>query len=318
LAGTALLIASPWYLKNLIWSGNPVYPFLFGGPGWPAERLQLLMAYLQSFGTGHAVTDYLLLPISLLTQRAAFGTFMSRIDIPSPLFLLALAFPFLSREHPFRPLGWILLLRFALWAVGTQQTRFLLPLYPVLTLLTAGVLEAWIARAGAQRWRLLAASGIVAGMVAVTLAYQLIYLASTRPLPVVLGSESKDAFLERSVYDYAALRYVESELPPEARVFMAWDGQGYHCDERCRPDAEQSQWTQLVDHARTPEAVSERLREGGFDYLMVDLEGMSFMLNHDPTGKHAAAAAFLETYAPRCLDPVFESEKAIVFRRTCG
>jgi hypothetical protein len=318
LAGAALIVAFPWYAKNLLWAGNPVYPFVSGGPGWSSERLQMLMAYLQSFGTGRTLADSLLLPITLFTQRAAFGTFMSRIDIPSPLFLIALAFPFRGKDHPFRPLGWIVLLRFALWAVGTQQTRFLLPLYPVLALLSTGVLEAWIAHPGAPRWRQVATTGIVAGMVAVSLAYQMIYLASTRPLPVVIGTESKDAFLERSVYDYAALRHVRDNLGVSERALMAWDGQGYYCDERCLPDAEQSQWTQLVAEAGTAQAVTEALRTRGVTHLLVDLEGMAFMLQHDPTGLHAAAADFLQEYAPACLEAEFDTPKTILFRLSCG
>ena len=318
LAVTALIVAFPWYGKNLMWTGNPVYPFIFGGPGWPPERLHILMAYLQSFGTGRAFADTLSLPIMLFTQRAAFGTFMSRIDIPSPLFLIALAFPFLRKDHPFRPLGWIVLLRFALWAAGTQQTRFLLPLYPALSLLSAAVLEAWIAHPGAPRWRQAAVTGIVGGMVAVTLAYQAIYFASARPFPVVLGSESKDSFLERSVYDYGALRYIRTSLTEGDRVFMAWDGQGYYCDERCLPDAEQSQWAQLVAAAAMPQAVTEALRARGVTHLLVDLEGMAFMLQHDPTGLHAAAAGFLQEYASACLDTLFESEKVVLYRVECG
>jgi hypothetical protein len=277
----------------------------------------MLMAYLQSFGTGRSLADYLLLPISLLTRRAAFGTFMSRIDIPSPLFYLALSFPFLRRDHPFRPVGWILLLRFALWAAGTQQTRFLLPLYPVLTLLSAGVLEAWIAHPGGRRWRHVAITGIVAGMVAVTVAYQMIYLASTRPVRVVVGGETKDAFLERSVYDYAAHRYIRENLGASELVLMAWDGQGYRCDERCLPDAEQSQWTQLVAAAGTPQAVTEALRARGVTHLLIDLEGMSFMLQHDPTGLHAAAAHFMQEYAPACLEGLVDTEKVRLVRLTC-
>jgi hypothetical protein len=271
LGGVALIVACPWYIKNLVWGGNPFYPFLLGGTEWPAERLELLMSYLRSFGSPRSLLGILFLPLLLLTQPDIFGTFIGGIDIPSPLFLVAFATPLLKRDHPFRPLGWMTLLRFALWALGTQQTRFLLPLYPVLALLTAAVLDTWISRVGAARWRLLAVTGIVAGLVAVTFAYQLVFLTSIRPLPVVLGAESKSQFLERSVYDYPALRFISANLPPQARVFMAWDGQGFYCDERCQPDAEQSQWAQLVGQARTEEAVAEWLRHG-FDYLLVDLD----------------------------------------------
>ena len=38
LAGIGLLVASPWYLRNWIGTGNPFYPFVFSGPYWDAFR----------------------------------------------------------------------------------------------------------------------------------------------------------------------------------------------------------------------------------------------------------------------------------------
>ncbi|GMR10985.1 MAG: hypothetical protein BMS9Abin28_1809 [Anaerolineae bacterium] len=318
--GAALIVAAPWYLKNMLWAGNPVYPFLIGGPDWPAERVAMLMAYMRSFGVGHSLVDTLLLPLRLYTQRAAFGTFMSRIDIPNLLFLLALGFPFLRRDHPLRPLGWMALLRFLLWAAGTQQTRFLLPLYPVLSLMAASVLDSWLARTGpARNWSRIIVPGIVAGLVGVTLAYQVIYLADSRPIPVVLGRESKDSFLERSVYDFPAMRYIRSSLNPTDRVYMAWDGQSYYCDDRCLPDAEQSQWAQLVRANPTIEGVTAKLREAGVTHVLVDLEGMNFLLQHDPTGLHATSAAFLlEEYQRTCLEPILTTSSTILMRLSCN
>jgi hypothetical protein len=316
---SSVIVAAPWYLKNLALAGNPFYPFLFGGAAWPADRLEILMSYLQSFGTGRSIVDYLMLPISILTRRAAFGTFMSRIDIPSPLFLLALAFPLLGRSHPFRPLGWMALLRFAAWAIGTQQTRFLLPIYPVLSLLCASVLEAWIRSPGAAPWRQTAVTGIVGGLVGVTLAYQVIFWVDSRPARPLLGFESKDDFLRRSVYDYPALRQIATSLPPGSTVYAAWDGQSYYCGGRCLADAEQSQWAQLVGREGTVERVAARLRERGVTHVLLDREGMSFMLLHDPSGVHARAAAFFASdFAPACLTPTAIYEKVTLYAIACA
>jgi len=319
-SGAALIVAAPWYLKNLIWAGNPVYPFIVGGPDWPAERLAILMAYLRSFGAGKSLVDTLLLPVHLFTERAAFGTFMSRIDIPNPLFLLALGFPFLKRSHPLRPLGWMVLLRFLLWAAGTQQTRFLLPLYPVLSLMAASVLEELLVRAGPVKKRArIIVPGIVAGLVAVALAYQVIYFVSIRPISVVLGRESIDSFLERSVDDYPAVRHIRSSLKATDRVYMAWDGQGFYCDDTCLPDAEQSQWVQLANAHQTTDEITSALRDIGVTYVLVDLEGMSFLLQHDPTGLHASSAAFLlNDYRDACLQPVLTTSSISLMRLTCG
>jgi 4-amino-4-deoxy-L-arabinose transferase-like glycosyltransferase len=317
--GAALLVAAPWYLKNLLWAGNPIYPFIIGGPEWSAERLAMLMTYLRSFCVSKSLVDTMLLPLHLFTQRAAFGSFMSRIDVPSLLFLLALGFPFLKRSHPLRPLGWMALLRFLLWAAGTQQTRFLLPLYPVLSLMAASVLDAWLARREHARWDRTIAAGLVAGLVGVTLAYQVIYFIESRPIPVVLGIESKHSFLERSVYDYPTLRYIRASLQPTDRVYMAWDGQSYYCDSRCLPDAEQSQWAQLALESATVDAMATQLEQWSVTHFLLDVEGLNFMLQHDPNGSHAAAAEiFFRSFEPVCLSEVRHDEKVVLYAFTCG
>jgi hypothetical protein len=232
--------------------------------------------------------------------------------------LIALTFPFLGKDHPFRPLGWIVLLRFSLWAVGTQQTRFLLPLYPVLALLSTGVLEAWIAHPVARRWRSTATLGIVAGMVGVTLAYQVIYWIDARPAAVVTGVESKDAFLRRSIYDYPAMRDIAETLPAGSLVYSAWDGQAYYCGGRCLADAEQSQWVQLARRLGSVAEIAAWLRARGVTHVLLDLEGLAFMENHDPQEWHASAASFfLESFLPPCLDEVRRYEKVVLYALAC-
>ena len=103
------LVSAPRYTKNLIRAGNPVYPFPIEGPDWPAARVPMLMTYLRSFGVRRSLVDTLLLPLHLSTQRAAFGAFISGIDIPNLLFLpqhdptgshaIAQSLPMFSSSH---------------------------------------------------------------------------------------------------------------------------------------------------------------------------------------------------------------------------
>jgi 4-amino-4-deoxy-L-arabinose transferase-like glycosyltransferase len=310
----AVVLSGPWFIKNLALAGNPLYPFVFGGPEWDPTRLSTLMAYLRSFGTGRSLADYMLLPWNLFAQHARFGTFMTTIEVPSLLFPIALFFPIVSHPRSIRPLAWLALGRFVLWAVGSQQIRFLLPIFPLAAVLTASVLiRGWQSLEGRVGVRMLVPSLLI-GALASTLAYQVIFLGNTRPLPVVLGLESKDSFLERAVYDYPALRYVRQALPPESRVAMLWDGQGYYCDDRCLPDADQSRWVQLVETEGDGAAALDRLATEGFTHILVDYEGASFLLAHDPEGRHRSALEALEEAVMfHHLQVVFVDDKVAVF-----
>src|SRR3990172_7153158 len=125
------VVAAPWYLFNLASLGDPFFPFLRGGAEWPAARVALHLDYLGSFGTGRGPFDFLLLPWNLYFRHEAFAAFMASIEYPSFLFPLILLAPVVAVSPGVRPLASFSLLRLALWYLGSQQTRFPLPLYPV-------------------------------------------------------------------------------------------------------------------------------------------------------------------------------------------
>ncbi|MDH5507987.1 MAG: hypothetical protein OEZ02_12270, partial [Anaerolineae bacterium] len=316
----AALIAAPWFLKNAVLGGNPVYPMFFGGAAWPADRLELLNYYLMdSFGSGRGFWDYVTLPWNLYANNIYFATFVSSIEYPSFLFPLALFFPFLRDRKGLGLVGGITLMGFGIWAMGSQQTRFLLSLFAPLSVLTGGVLLGLAGQLRSGLWRRALGSGVLGGFMLVTVIYQGLFFAQINPLPVVAGGESKEDFLTRTVYDYAALRFIQEELPPDARVMMLWDGQGYYCDHRCLPDAEQSQWVGLARRAEFEVGGAAKLLGAGeVSHLLLSLEGLSFFLQHDPSGLHQAAWAFLgDDFLDVCTREIYNDGKMILYALTC-
>ncbi len=57
LGATAIGLASPWYIKTYVYTGNPVFPFFYevlGGRGWSREHARTYQEEQQSHGT-HAI-----------------------------------------------------------------------------------------------------------------------------------------------------------------------------------------------------------------------------------------------------------------------
>lgn len=55
IAGIALLIGGGWYIKNVAWTGNPVYPFFYsklGGKNWDDFSEKIYREEQQTFGAG--------------------------------------------------------------------------------------------------------------------------------------------------------------------------------------------------------------------------------------------------------------------------
>jgi hypothetical protein len=313
----AVLIALPWYARNLVETGNPLYPLIWGGPGWDKVRLDLVMTYLNSFGTGHGLLDYLLLPINVFVQRSHYVAFWSSIEFLNPLFLLALLYLLLRRPRPLDGLAVVAALRFIAWALGSQQLRFLLPVMPLLALLSSYVmlnlLQRYVPRR-ANRYTLLLAGVLLI----ISVAGSLTYWISVQPLSVVLGAESKNAFLQRQVTTYLAVQSLMATTPPQARALLMWNGLGYYCDQRCVPDPEQARWTYWMQGVTDVSVAAQRLREHGITHVVFPFSDVNFFVAHDPSGQHRAAADFFwNQFRPACTRELFSDKNAVLYEVTC-
>ncbi len=316
--GLAAGVALPWYVKNWVMSGNPVFPFLVGGPGWDAERLRLLMDYLYSFGTGHTPLDYMLLPWNLFARSGAYGTFMRALEVPNVLLVLGLLYPLGRRTRVADSIAALAGGGFLLWALGTQQTRFLLALLPALAVTSSGFILR-IADWTRPRWWARAAGMVVLAIpvaLAVFWSGFLVWYAS--PAAVVFGVESKQAFLQRRVPDFRALRFVAGNVPAAGRVLMLWDGQGYYCDARCLPDTDQSVWPRLAAGQPEPAELAAELRAAGVTHLLYSRDSDVFVEERDRRGLHRASRDYLlGQFLPQCASEVYRDEWVELYELHC-
>lgn len=200
----AVLVPLPWYVKNAIETGNPIFPLVFGGANPEADAS--IHASLQRYGRGHSVLDAVLVPFRFLTSGSSFD----RGDFVSPLFG-ALA-PLALLRRPARRTVLVLfavsLCYTAVWFVTSQQARFLVPLMPVFAIVaTLGAL------ALADRGR--AARGLVslfvAGALAAGLAISLVY--TSQFIPYLLGRQSESAFLSQKTSSYDGVAWLNQHVP---------------------------------------------------------------------------------------------------------
>lgn len=313
----AVAIALPWYLKNAVWFGNPVFPLYFGGPDWDPTRLGLYSAYLDSYGVGRSFTDYLLLPVNVYAHHVSFGAVMNRIDIPSLFFPLAVAYPFTKRVKPLSILVAIAGGRFLLWAAGSQQTRFLLPIYPALALAAAHVILDIQARVREGSVLGLFGPALTVGLMGITLFYQVVLNMSSAG--TILGFESNAAFLAKTVHDFRAVRYIEDTLPQGSRALLLGDGQSYYCPTRCIPDPDHFRWADEVHTAFAEGELGVWFSDKGITHVLFSRGDFDFLLQHDPQGVVHAAYSDLVDWADRgCLQSVFDAELASVLEIRCS
>jgi hypothetical protein len=314
--GIALLVGSPWYLKNWFFAGNPIFPFVWGGPGWDATRLNLTRDFVYSFGEGRGLWDYLLLPLRIFLHFDRFG--VNSLELPSFLFLFALLYPLLRRRGFFNELAVLCVLRFILWALSTQQVRFLLPIFPLLSLLSASVMDSLSGLPGFRSLRRVFLAVLSGAGIVTTLLISAYLYVQYPTAAVMLGSQSKDAYLSRLPGNYRSVRFINTHLESGQRVLMMWEGRVYYCNSLCIPDADQTLWTRIVSPTYDLQQVDSTLQDMGVTHLLFSYTGYEFMSRHDPSGQHKRAADFFwEEFRPRCTREIYADSWTNLFEVTC-
>ena len=204
--GIGLMIA-PWLLKNLIETGNPVYPLaygVFGGSEWTPEMNA-------RWKPAHAAAEHDLLRI----PEHIFGAAVYNKWTSGLLFALAVPTVLLwRRSNAIPPIMCLLIWGFATWWGFTHRIdRFWIPLIPLLSL-AAG--SAWLI-SGSKSWKIF----LLTVIAAVTLFN--VRFCGTALVGFHVGL--MDLEVARQTTIRADIRLLNDTLPREAKVLMVGEAE---------------------------------------------------------------------------------------------
>ena len=268
-----LIAGAPFYLKNWIMTGNPLYPLfyeIFGGRGWSAEQAGYYDTFIRSLGMGRDLVDYLLLPWNL--------SFCAKMNSPifdgliGPVFILVLPFAIGMRKIAIEMKIVLVycLLAFIFWASSAQQIRYLIPLFPFLAIMTSLTISYY--RNKKIIFALLSIF-IIAGLV--FNGYHILRdFKRIGPLGVLTGHEDKDVFLTRMIPSYKILKHVNTQLPEKSYVFTIYMkhltylfNRHFYSDSMFESYAIET----ILNNSKTPEDVRLALKRKGFTHILYDI-----------------------------------------------
>jgi len=299
----ALAVAAPWYLKNWLWLGNPFYPLWFGGAGWDAYESAKLAFMGASYGPRRGVLGLLLLPWDLF--RYSIGWFGPiPFAFPTPLSLLLPLYLLVRRRPAINLILLISLLRFGTWAVSARSPRYLLDIYPLLSVAVAYLLMELTHR----RWSRMLIQGTVFVLLVANLTWQAALLVLERPIPVVLGLEGCEQYLaEHNDPPYQAISFI-NQLPAGSRVLFSGNGQSYYVTTDHVTDVNHSNWGHLVyEWGEEPEQIRQALETQGITHIYYSGYDFVWQLHFDFEGQLARELAVLDEFAARCAQLIYDA-----------
>jgi hypothetical protein len=285
----AIVVASPWYLKNLFFTGNPFYPFFFGGTYWDEFRAW----WYSRAGTGLAFTApwrLLVAPLEITvlgtqgkeSYDATIGPILLTV-VP----LLALVWRKIASEER-RVIGYALLvclIQYLFWLYGVAQsallvqTRLLFPIFALLALLagyTVDKLALLTRQVFSLQWFVTTVLLLALGLNAVSSA---LHFISDSPLPYLTGSESKESYLTRHLgLYYSTVVHINENLPPSAKILFLWEPRSYYCQRDCWPDALLDKFKHLTYKYHDAEGIAEYLHREGVTHLLLYQTGLEYIL----------------------------------------
>jgi hypothetical protein len=277
-ACVAAVLPLPWYLQNVGWTGDPLYPYLWGlfpthSAAWTAERAADFENYLRQTYGNHGLVGQFRLPfdVSLLGQDDVPRRFDG---VLGPAFLLvapAAAWLALDRRSSlsvvWRVAAALCALGFVAWASQSQQVRFLLALAPAAALVSVAALASGGIGRRVARVLLVGVAAVVASNMLVLGAG----VVAANPIAVAAGLEPRDAYLRRRLGYTDAYAALEA-LPPPVRVMLVdMRNDTFYLDVPSVSDYvfEDATIGRVVNAASSPEDVAAALRALGVTHLLV-------------------------------------------------
>jgi len=293
-----VVVGSPFYIRNWIMTGNPLYPFLykiFDGRGWDPEQARLYDLFHHGLGMGRGLLDYLLLPWNVSVNARMHSPQFD--GVLGPVFILTLPFAIGMRKIAVgaKIAMAYCLFAFMFWASSVQQIRYLMPVFPFLAIMTAYVLSYY------RRHR--AVFGVLVVLIAGSLGFNAYHIVKDvlkiRPVGVITGIEDRNGFLNRMIPSYAMFQYVKTHLPEDSKIFLIYmRNLGYLCDRPYYSDSMFESYTiqKILAQSSTPEEVYVSLKERDFTHILYDIDYIYGNMSTFSAHEKALFLAFKKQY----------------------
>ena len=309
----AVMVASPWYLKNYLQTGNPFYPlfnsFFISLQQHPAQEIlyrqaiektgQVSFFKLREVMYGETFLETLLIPIRMFFQGED-NSYRYFQGILNPILIVFSPFILLEKKYKQDKLLFAffsVLFVFMGYFLTKKQVRYLLPVLPFLSILSVMGIKGMVDKIEVGNFYLFLphkknvksiARIFIFSAVGILIFFNFLYLKNRmdiiKPFPYLFGQETKKAFLRRHLLHYDAVDFINTELPADSKIFTMFLGRrGYYLDRGFsnEPSFGMNTLRQMIKNASDEEKFKAHLRSMNVTHILMRPDLVSnFMRNN--------------------------------------
>ncbi|UCG39400.1 MAG: hypothetical protein JSV00_04000 [bacterium] len=263
--GTAVLVASPWYVRNWLLTGDPVFPLLSGLAG----KTDLGAGFVTGLVGPRPVQllwQWIVLPVRMVFDPLSY----SMTATVGVHFLVLVPLLFLRSRRPAgsRLLLFWLLLSFAAWYLTFRTARYAMPVLSVFCLwLGAGLADA-LSRPSALSRAL--KYMVLSVLILNTGVFVGLQDTVNRSVGAALGLKSSQRYLMESYGVYPALEYLNGLQDKGIKVLFVGEMRGFYSafPREVPSHNAPNRLLEMVKEGRSAPSMAQALRQAGFTHIL--------------------------------------------------
>jgi hypothetical protein len=294
----SLLVFSPWMVRNVVWTGNPVYPLynkVFNPPPPSVEkndkasfpRISHIQKRRELYGESWAQIALIPLRVFFQGKDDSYRLFDGRTSpflLILPLCLIP-GFRTRSRQEKIEILLMLFFsVLFLLYACAQTsiRIRYFSPILPPLVVLAMLGFHNFQTRILASvPWsgpvKTFLVFAVITVMLGLNAAYMVERFKKDRPLAYLTGKVTRDEYIQAFRPEYATFQYTNAHLAKDAKIFgLFMGGRGYYSDRYIAfPD---SLLYRAAKQAASGQDVTATLTGKGFTHILMSYSGLNLWL----------------------------------------
>ncbi len=300
----------PWLIKNILTTGNPIYPLFFTSGEMDAVR-RMVTQYEPPYGTW---VDFFLLPLTATLWGVEYGPYDVSIG---PLLLGLSVFSWTAvrslnnqQRSNLKLASAFALLGILLWAIANQfsgqliQTRLYYFLFPAFAVLAAYGYSS-LTSIDYPKIRISRIINVILLIILVLNTLEIaIHTIRTGAPQVISGLRDDDSYIAENLGWFQPVMQAINSLPQGSRALMIYETRSFYCQPVCTPDEVPDRW--MRDYARygTSTVIINQWQQQGFTHLLVHRSGVEFFKQEKNPNHPIQALLALDSLLTRLPEPV--------------